>query len=430
MTLVSAGGVTPEPIERPLERGFWNAAVPSLCVVPFQQHIGSRLHSLVSPGELVREGMVIAESDSRLAVPMHAPIPGRVATVGESTLLDGTRTTAIAIELDGEFDRLGKTLEADPWEDTAREDLLAVIRAAGVVCGPRSPVPAHLHLQRSRTSSPTVVLDVAETEPYMSAGAEICAEHPGDVLEGLAIAARILGATDQHVVVARGFSRAYRALRRNVGTHPVNFHRVAHRYPANTESQLRRAVGLGRSADAAVDMVSLTPSTVLAIRDAVRFRKPQIDQVIAVGGGAVKRPAHIRVRIGTSIAEAIEECGGLIAEPARIVAGGTLTGQIVQNVNAPITKGVAAIVALSPDEVRAGEEEPCVRCGACVRACPVSVNPTLLNDLILDGRDADAAAAGVFDCTECGLCAHVCPSRIPLVDRIREGKARLTGGSS
>ncbi|MFW5694136.1 MAG: RnfABCDGE type electron transport complex subunit C [Alkalispirochaeta sp.] len=424
-----SGGVTPLPTEKPLEQGFWNAAVPTVCVVPLQQHAGSRLRSLVQPGEQVREGMVIAESGLRLAVPLHAPIPGRITAVGTTTLLDGTQSSALSIQLDGEFDRLGKTLQSYPWHELSPRELLDLVRSAGIVCGPRSWVPAHSYLHRRSTGRPAiVVLDVAETEPYMSADAEIAAERPQDVLEGIAIAARILSTDQTHVMVAAGFSRAFTALR-SAKRADIRIHRVPHRYPANTEHQVRRTMGLRPGKDDDTEVVSLSPATAAAIRDAVVYRKPQIDQVIAVGGGAVARPAHIRVRLGTSIAEVLQECGGLTQEPDRIVAGGILTGHRVVNVNAPITKNVAAVIALTTDEVRSGDEEPCIGCGGCVRACPVSINPSLLNDLVLDGADSELDGAGVFSCIECGLCAHVCPSRIPLVERIRTGKARAGGGS-
>lgn len=420
-------GVVPLPTQQPVEDGYWNAAVPSYCVVPLQQHTGSRLHSLVATDEVVREGMAIAESGSRLAVPLHAPIPGRVAALGETELLDGSRSAALAIELDGEFDRLGKTPEVHAWDDLGPDELLELIRSAGVVCSPRSTIPAHLLLKPNPLSArPVVVLDVAETEPYLTADAELAVVRAREVLTGLRIAGRILDTDDLHVVVADQYRRALRTLRRTLAElndSTIRIHRVPHRYPANTEYQLRRAAGLRPGRDDSRDLVALSPSTAEAVHDAVAYRKPQIDRIIAVGGGAVRRPAHIRVRIGTSIADVLQECGGLTEEPARVVAGGSLTGLRVRNINAPITKGVAAIIALSHAEVNAGPEEPCVNCGGCVRACPVSLNPILLHDLILDGRREEAVEDHrLMDCTECGLCAHVCPSRIPLVTRLRAGK--------
>jgi electron transport complex protein RnfC len=192
-----------------------------------QQHTGSRLRSLVAPGDSVREGMVIAESGSRLAVPLHAPIPGRVATLGTTTLLDGTTSEALSIELDGEFDRLGKSPEPREWRDLSPENLLSVIRTAGVVCGPRSSVPAHTYLQRSRRAKPpVVVLDVAETEPYLSADAEIAAAAAESVVGAMEILAHVLGTERLHAVVARGYTRVRRALRAASAEKTITFHTV------------------------------------------------------------------------------------------------------------------------------------------------------------------------------------------------------------
>ncbi|MCG8480823.1 MAG: RnfABCDGE type electron transport complex subunit C [Spirochaetales bacterium] len=430
MTAFPTGGVKPLSLQTALERGYWNAAVPSTCVVPLQQHVGSRLEATVKPGDLVREGMVIADSQSRLAVPIHAPIPGRVVSKGRTVLFDGSESQSLAIELDGEFDRLGKKHEPLPWEEHDAKTLLSLIRAGGVVCSPRSAVPAHLHVQRRRAhATPCLVLDIAETEPYLSADVELTAVEPTAVLEGLRIVAQIVEARQVCIVASREHEHAVKALRAAAGRDLPRIHRVAHRYPANTTREVRRRIGLPAEGEDG-DLVVVSPSTAFSVYEAVVYRKPQIDRVVAVGGGAVKRPAHVRVRLGTAIADVIEECGGLLTAPERIVAGGTLTGRIVSNINAPVTKTTAAIVALTAEEINSGPEEPCVSCGACVRACPVALNPLFLNAAVLDGRDGEAASAGIHDCIECGLCAHVCPSRIPLLDRMREGKARTIKGET
>lgn len=426
MSYTAIGGIRPLGEERKLEQGFWNAAVPSTCVVPLQQHVGSRLTPLVEQGDVVREGMIIADGTGRLAVPVHAPIPGRVTAIGATRLLDDTISPAIRIQLDGEFDRLGKQLEPQPWTDMDQDSLRAVVRSGGIVAGARSPVPAHVFLQAGRASSiPIIVLDLAETEPYLTADAELTASCPREISEGIRIAAVMVGAQKLHVVASANNRHALAALRPNLDR-SVRVHRVAHRYPVNLESQFRRAV-LSRSEQrlSAVRLVPISPSTAFALYEAVVLNKPQIDRVIAVGGGAVRRPAHIRVRIGTSVADVLAECGGLTVVPDRIITGGPLTGSTVTNVDAPITKSTTAVLALTEAEIRSGSEQPCVGCGACARACPVDINPALIRDLLVANRQDDARVAGILDCIECGLCAHVCPSRIPLVGHIREGKARL-----
>jgi len=408
----------------PLERGYWNAAVPSLCVVPLQQHTGSRIEPLVVKGDLVREGMVIAESSRRLAIPLHAPIPGRVVDIGRVKLFDGTFSPALAIELDGEFDRLGKRADPIPWEDDDRADLIERIRAAGVICSPRSSVPAHRYLGARRAlTEPIVVLDLSDIEPYMTAGLEVTVTSPVEVLTGLRIAARTAGTENMHVVIGSRARRRLRAFRKYADEVGVRVHYVADRYPGLTEQSVRSLVSrrVARR-DVDPDIFIISPATAFSVHDAVVYGKPQIDQVIAVGGSAVRRPAHVRVRIGTSIADVLAECGGLTAEPARIIVGGPLTGQVVTNINAPVTKAVVAVIAMKGDEIRDERQEPCIGCGACVRACPVDLDPRLLHRYIQAGRRDRAVTAGLLTCIECGLCSHVCPSRIPLVREFRMEK--------
>lgn len=401
-----------------LEHGYWNAAVPSTCVVPLQQHTGSRIEPLVSRGDFVREGMVLAESDRRLALPIHAPIPGRVSAIGNVQLFDGTLSLGLSIELDGEFDRLGKRTEPIAWRDLHRTELLQRVRAAGVVCGPRSAVPAHLYLGPKRTSQRRVLaLNLGEHEPYLTGGIEVAIHEAEEVISGLQIAAAMTEATTVFVAIGAQHFRRLRGIRRRAKELGYRVFRVGRSYPGVTEGNVRRMVG------AEDDVFLLSPETAYAIHDAVVLDKPQIDRVIAVGGGAVERPAHIRVRLGTSIADVLAECGGLKSEPARIVVGGPVSGRTVSSVNAPITKTTAAVVALTPKEVGDAEEEPCIGCGMCARACPVALDPQLLHRFVVAGRRNDAVHAGLHDCIECGLCSYVCPSRIPLVGRFQATKS-------
>lgn len=403
------------------EIGYWNAALPPRCVIPIQMHTGAPAHPTVVIGDRVEEGTVIGATDEADPFPVHASVPGIVSGIGMTTLVDGSRSTAIQIDLDGAFTNLARTPVSHGWSELRPDELRQLIRAGGVVAGVRSNVPLDRYLVEGRDAPVShLVIDIADVEPYQTADAEVAASEAAAVVEGASIAA---GCFEQPpaivVVVARGYRRALRALRRARTDANVRIVAVPHFYPGNSPAALAHAVG----AESADVLRVIDAQAARAVRDAVVFRTPQIDRVVAVGGGVIRRPAHVRVRIGTPFAEVFTECDGLVSEPARIVSGGVLTGSAVTSIATPVTKSTRSILALRRQELRLGAEEPCIGCGACVRACPVAIDPAAINAMLLRGTLQSAREAGLDTCVECGLCSHVCPSRIPLVRRFSEAKA-------
>lgn len=424
--------VRPLPELRPVESGFWNAAVPSVCVVALQQHMGGRLTPEVRVGDTVREGSVIASGGGRFSSLVHAPIPGTIVETGTMQMADGRESEAVSISLAGEFDRLGKVPAAHRWHDLDAPRILSLIREGGVVCTGRTGLPVYaLLIRRHVSETPRIILDLVETEPYVRAEFEVANTLTAKVLEGLEIAKKITGAEEVSVVLQRKRKRSARKLQKTVAGFGYTVRFCSDSYSAGLDHQLTAAAfGIRLLTDQkALDrnIFVLNATTSLAIYESVVLRKPQIDRVVTVAGGAVKRPANVRVRIGASVADIIEECGGLLSEPAAIILGGPLTGRRVRNINAPITKRDSAILALTAQEMYAAQSLPCVGCGACVRSCPVALDPIFLTRLIQTGRDEQALESGLNRCTECGLCSHVCPSRVPLAERIREARIAARG---
>jgi len=104
-----------------------------------------------------------------------------------------------------------------------------------------------------------------------------------------------------------------------------------------------------------------------------------------------------------------------------------MMGQAVASLDVPVTKGVSGILVF--DRMPQNTESkvwPCIKCGECVKVCPMGLNPSMLGMLAAQ-REYEEMGAGYHlgDCFECGCCTYVCPSHIPLVQQFRVAKGIL-----
>ena len=425
------GGIHPPDRKKPTrDVAAWNAILPRTSIVPLLQHTGRPARPQIGVGDRVREGQLIGRAERGESANVHAPIPGVVRELRPILLPGGERADAIVIDMDGEFDRLGKQLPAHEWEALEPTALLRLIRDHGVVDMGGVPTPMHRSLGLSHDGRcATLILNGSESESYLCADHRLMVERPHSVLTGARIIARAVRATSTVVAIEANKSAAIAAMWKAIRTTTpdVGLVRLRVKYPQGDERQLVRAV-TGReipSGGTAIDVgaVTVDVATASAVHDAVVYHQPLIERIVTVAGGAIARRANIKVRVGTPVSELIAECGGFSTTPAKVVLGGPMTGHTVADLATPVTKGTRAILALTRREVHPAPQTPCIHCGRCVEACPMGLNPMRLSKLIEYGELARAAEEGLFDCTECGACGYICPSRIPLVDGMRHGKA-------
>lgn len=165
--------------------------------------------------------------------------------------------------------------------------------------------------------------------------------------------------------------------------------------------------------------------TAFAVAEAITKRKPLIERVVTVTGPGIREPKNVLARIGTPFQNLIEFCGGLTDDAVKVLMGGPMMGVAQTTLSVPVVKATSGIVCLTEKMISKVQEYPCIKCGACIRACPMNLIPTKLARLSQFEKWDEANQYGIANCIECGSCAFVCPAAIPLVHHIRVGKIRV-----
>ena len=424
------GGIHP-PGRKALTKSLalQNAVIPSLSVIPLSQHIGGPAECVVGVGDEVREGMLIGKPSGFVSVAVHSSIPGVVKEIRNVRLPNGVKCDAVCVELQGEFDRLGKEQGTYDWEDMSAKDLLALLPEMGIVGMGGATFPTHVKFSPPKGSRlEFFVINGVECEPYLSADHRLMLERTKEIFEGLRIVRRILKPERVLFAIEANKPDAIDAVRMFAAQHAPDVVVVplTVKYPQGDEKQVLKAL-TGRevpSGGLPIDIGAVVSNvgTVNAIYEAVCLKKPLIERSVTVSGRAIRNPGNYKVRIGTPVSQLLEECGGFVQTPRKIVMGGPMMGFTILDIDTPVTKGTSGILALTGAEIHSAKQTPCIGCGGCVSVCPIGLNPTRLFKLV-DHMEYDAAAAeGLMDCKECGCCSFTCPAHIPLVQGMRLGK--------
>ena len=171
-------------------------------------------------------------------------------------------------------------------------------------------------------------------------------------------------------------------------------------------------------------MVVQNVGTTKAIYDAVACNKPLYEKVITITGKGIQRAANLRVRLGTRLRDIVNYLGGTKPELSKIVWGGPMMGFSVSTLDIPVTKTTSGVLFLTAEEIDARPHSHCIRCGWCVDACPMGIQPNEIGVYVEAGKPEKTIPLGVTECFECGCCAFVCPAKRPLVQFIRLAKMK------
>jgi len=405
---------------------------PTEVVLPLSQHTGKPAKSIVRVGMRVERGDLIADSDGWVSSPIHASASGTVTEIGLAPHPDGTFKTAITIAVEPFSAQLPRPRLVPDWRGLDKKGLLEAVRHAGVVGLGGAAFPTHVKLSPPPDKPIELILvNGCECEPYLTTDHRTMAEYPERVHLGIRIMMKVLGVSQTVIGVERNKPDAIEALER---TRPsdldVTVLPLTVKYPQGAEKMLIEAV-TGREVPSGklpldVGVVVQNAASVGTIAEVFETGLPLVERIVTVTGLGVRRPANLIVPVGTRLRYLLEACGGMTDDAREIVFGGPMMGAAQANLDTPLTKGTTGVIVLAEREVKEQASYPCIRCGHCLDACPVFLNPQQLGKLAAAGRyDEMAAEYHLNDCMLCGCCSYVCPSNIPLSQQFAAARVAL-----
>ena len=431
LTTFRRGVHPPELKELTEQKRIRRMPFPDEVVLPLSQHTGKPARVLVKAGDRVERGDKIGEADGFISAPIHASATGTVEEVGLWPHPNGSYSTAVRIKVEKYSAQTPRRRTVPDWKGQTADGIRRAVKDAGVVGLGGAAFPTHVKLTPPEGSKiGTLILNGCECEPYLTADHRTMAEYPDRVILGTRIMMMCLGVERTMIGIEKNKPDSIDAIKAalpsdlNITVHPLTV-----KYPQGAEKMLidallKREVPSGKlPLDAGVVVQNV--GSIAAIAEVFETGLPLVERIVTVTGKGIREPSNLIVPVGTKLRDLIAMCGGLNDDAFELVFGGPMMGASQANLDVPLLKGTSGVVVLSESECKRAETHPCIRCGHCLDACPIFLNPQHLGALAKVGRYEDMNKYHLADCMLCGCCSYTCPSNIPLSQLFQLAKVAL-----
>lgn len=419
----------PDHKERTSGKRIKDIPLPSRVIIPLNQNVGAPPRPVVKVDQKVELGDMIAEPAGPVSSTLHASVAGTITAIDLFPYPAGPDSLAIEIETDLENSDIEyPQLPGDPFQ-LSPDEIRERVARAGIVGLGGAGFPTVIKL----TPPPDTVIHSAiingtECEPFLTVDHQLMQEEGKKTINGLRFIMRATGAKEGVIAIEANKLDVFYKLQAAVHKEEnIRVQLLKVKYPQGAEKQLiyslfRREVPEG-GLPSAVGCVVQNVGTAVAIAEAVISNKPLIERVVTVTGAEVKRPGNFRVRIGTPFSHLLAAAGGVPDGELKVISGGPMMGIAQSNLSAPVIKGTSGLLIMTT--APRARNLTCIRCGDCLRACPMGLIPSDLGTMVENSRWKEFEGLNATSCIECGCCAYVCSAGRDLVQLIKLGKAAL-----
>ncbi|MDE5829845.1 MAG: electron transport complex subunit RsxC [Duncaniella sp.] len=438
MKTFKIGGIHPGEFKPAAGKTVKTIDLPLEVVVPLSQHIGAPAVAKVAKGDHVERGQIIAEAGGFVSANVHAPISGTVVKIDKYKTPQGLPADAIFIKAD-EADHAADTEKrANPEVKRTKagvdalgaKEIVDIIKGAGIVGMGGATFPTHVKLcPPPGNVAEVLIINAVECEPYLSCDDMLMRERAEEVLTGVQLLMRAANVNRAIIAIEENKPEAIAIISEAAKDMPgVEVMTMKMKYPQGSEKQLIEAT-IGKEVPSgglpiATGAIVQNVATASAVARAVIYDEPLIERMLTLINTADGTAENYLVAVGTPMASLLAEDAAL---PAKIILGGPMMGRPGISLQSPVIKGTSGILLLDENQASRLEPEPCIRCGKCVEACPMGLEPFLLSTLSRLKDFESALEEKVVNCIECGCCSFSCPANRPILDYIRIGKSAGMG---
>ena len=427
------GGIHPKAFksltkDSGITKDFW----PRSVFLSLQLRNGALLKPLVGVGDKVTRGQLVAVGRSDMIAPIHSPVNGTVTGITSHLTSHPSKAKCETIIIRANQDKTwGTSYTQGNFYRFEPDEIISKIKDAGIVGlgGAGFPTAAKLRFAR-QANVKTLVINGGECEPYLTCDDLAMQEYSDEVIAGIRLMMKAAGAEEAIIGVEDNKPEAYGQLRSAASDDEnIRVMSVPSIYPMGSERHLIKAVTgqtvpLGQLSTN-IGILVHNIATARAVYHAVRFNQPLVSRLITVSGKGILEPVNMDVPVGTPVSEILEFCGGFSEDTERLIFGGPMMGQVITSPHIPVDKCVGGILALTAEEVKERPHQECIRCGQCVRACPMGLMPFQMAAFSRVSDFKKTEELGVNSCLSCGACSYVCPSSIPLVQYFQHAKGAI-----
>ena len=434
MKTFKMGGVHPEENKISTNAAIEQMPLPKQVAVLMNQHLGAPATPIVAKGDKVKVGQLIAEAQAFMCANIHSPVSGTVNKIDVCKDIVGLPKTAIYIDVEG--DEWMETIDRTP--DIKREctlepkEIVAKLKEMGIVGLGGATFPAHIKYSVPEgKKAEYLIINAAECEPYLTSDHRAMMEHAEEICIGISLLRKALGVPNAYIGIESNKPEPIRVMTEMAKKFEgIIVEPLVVKYPQGAEKQLINSI-TGRkvpSGKLPIDVGCVVSNivTTFAVYEAIQKNKPLIENILTVTGKKLPSQHNYQCRIGITYNDIIRHAlGELPATTGKVISGGTMMGKAISNLDAPTTKGASSVLVMDEAESRRRPESNCIRCGKCINACPMGLEPYLFSALVKNNRIEEAQAHNILDCIECGCCFFSCPANKPLTDEIRLGKNKV-----